>query len=266
MHFAADWYGSDSVTIVVMDRAGLRDSTRVAVHVRPVNDSPVLARVPDLTVPGDSTIVFSLAGYVMDVDDTTLCLRAEVAPMGPADSEASIEHVEGPGRTGPASSVHFAVDSLMNVSISFAGRFQCESLPVVVKVHDPQGGFDLDTLFLTVAPVVLPPVTQEIRDTLAAPDVPADYVLFQNYPNPFNPSTTFRFGLPEPSRVSAEVFNILGQRVATVFASDLQEGYHTMQWSPLNLASGAYIIVLEAHGLVSAGRESRMIKKISLVH
>ncbi|MBK7260232.1 MAG: T9SS type A sorting domain-containing protein [Ignavibacteriae bacterium] len=98
-----------------------------------------------------------------------------------------------------------------------------------------------------------------------APDVPADYVMFQNYPNPFNPATTIRFGLPEPSRVHAEVFNILGQLVATIFSSDLHEGYHTVQWSPVGLASGAYIIVLEAHGLVSAGRDARIIKKVSLV-
>jgi hypothetical protein len=341
MLLTADWSGTDSITVVVLDHAGLRDSTRVAVHVRPVNDAPVLARVPDLIIRGDSTVTFSLAAYVTDVDDSTASLRAEIAPLGPADPAAAIEHAVAGGKTAPSGAVHFAIDSLMNATISISGRFQCVGMPVVMKVHDPQGGIGLDTLLLTVAPNALPPVISAITDTMAVPgklytahahvhladadasplqyflvgpswlcidstgtlagippqasddtvmvivvdgrgasdslrfriitrgvapqDVPADYVLFQNYPNPFNPSTTLRFGLPEPSRVSAAVFNILGQRVASIFSSDLQEGYHTVQWAPVNLASGAYILVLEAHGLVSAGRDSRLIKKVTLV-
>jgi hypothetical protein len=327
--------------VTVTDRAGLQDSVRVAVHVTPVNDAPVVARVPDLIVRGDSTIAFNLARYVSDVDDTTSGIRADIRPMEPTVSDPTDERGIGGIKSGPAGSAHFDVDSLMNVRISITGRFQCANMPVIVRVSDPQGAMGTDTLFLSVVPNALPPVIQAIADTIAVPgqpymayarvasadaeaahlayslegpawltidstgrisgipprasedsvlvividswgasdslrfrivtrgvaaaDVPTDYVLYQNYPNPFNPSTTLRFGLPEPSRVTAEVFNILGQRVATVISSELREGYHSVQWVPENLASGAYIIVLEAHGLVSAGRDARMIRKVSLV-
>jgi hypothetical protein len=341
IHLASDRFGADSITITVVDRAGSSDSMRVAVRVLPVNDPPVIARVPNLIVGGDSALTFSLAGYVSDVDDPVSGLRAEIAPMQPTASSSPEEQGKESRKNILSGSAHFAIDSLMNVQISFSGRYECMSLPVLVRVFDRQGGIGMDTLFLTVTSRDLPPVILAIADTcivpgqpyssyvraglangefgpltfsvhgpawlsidstgkmsgippresvdtvlvivadcrgaadsvlfrivargVAAADVPADYVMFQNYPNPFNPATTIRFGLPEPSRVSAEVFNILGQRVATIFSSDLQEGYHTVQWAPVNLASGAYIIVLEAHGLLSASRDARMIKKVSLV-
>jgi hypothetical protein len=78
--------------------------------------------------------------------------------------------------------------------------------------------------------------------------------LAQNYPNPFNPGTTIRYTLPLPSRVTLEVFNILGQRVRTLVDGDQYAGTFYVVWDGTNgdgkrVASGVYIYRLQATGL-----------------
>lgn len=60
--------------------------------------------------------------------------------------------------------------------------------------------------------------------------LPVIYQLGQNYPNPFNPVTHIDFALPRPGHVSIFVFNILGQKVATIFDAQKEAGYHTVDW------------------------------------
>ena len=66
--------------------------------------------------------------------------------------------------------------------------------------------------------------------------LPRRFELFQNYPNPFNPSTTIPYQLPAPARVRLEVFNLLGQRVATLVDEEQQAGLHTAAWNGTDAA------------------------------
>ncbi len=99
-------------------------------------------------------------------------------------------------------------------------------------------------------------------------NIPSEYALFQNYPNPFNPSTNVKFGLPVQSRVSVEIFNILGQKVRTLVNNDFVAGYHVVEWNGRNdadqqLGSGMYILKITA-----TGEESSIftdVQKLTLV-
>ena len=76
--------------------------------------------------------------------------------------------------------------------------------------------------------------------------IPSSFALHQNYPNPFNPTTTIRFDLTEAAHVKLDIYNILGQQVATVVNRHMQPGYHAVHWNGINdtgnsLASGLYI-------------------------
>ncbi len=70
--------------------------------------------------------------------------------------------------------------------------------------------------------------------------IPDVFTLVGNYPNPFNPSTTIKFVLPQTSDVTLEVFNVLGQLVATQTLREQQAGEHAVQFNAANLASGMY--------------------------
>lgn len=81
--------------------------------------------------------------------------------------------------------------------------------------------------------------------------IPKTYELAQNFPNPFNPSTTIRYGLPMPGRVSLKIYNILGEQVVTLVNNqEKPAGYHVAIWDGKNqggqqVANGVYIYQIQ---------------------
>jgi hypothetical protein len=70
---------------------------------------------------------------------------------------------------------------------------------------------------------------------------PAKYCLNQNYPNPFNPITTISFSLAKSSLVKLEVYNSLGQKVATLVNTFKPAGNYESKLDATHLASGIYL-------------------------
>lgn len=93
--------------------------------------------------------------------------------------------------------------------------------------------------------------------------VVTDYALSQNYPNPFNPTTTIEFALPNSSRVDIEIFNILGQKVATLFSGNKAVGYHQVEWNASNFGSGVYFYKISATS--ERGDKFQSVKKLMLM-
>ena len=76
-------------------------------------------------------------------------------------------------------------------------------------------------------------VTQHAGGTLAAR-------LCQNQPNPFNASTTVRFALDRAQHARLDIFNIHGQRVATLVDAHFPPGQHDIPFDAKSLSSGLY--------------------------
>ncbi len=90
--------------------------------------------------------------------------------------------------------------------------------------------------------------TRSVSDQLS--EIPSDYVLEQNYPNPFNPSTVFEFAAPKQSHISLELYNLLGERVATIIDGTLSAGYYSVPFNATRIASGVYFYRMRAGDFV----------------
>jgi len=91
------------------------------------------------------------------------------------------------------------------------------------------------------------------------PDLPQTVELQQNYPNPFNPSTTIAFGVPEAGKVTLEVFDVLGRKVATLLDGENKTaGRYNVRFDARELASGMYIYRLQAG-------DKTITKKLTLI-
>ncbi len=81
--------------------------------------------------------------------------------------------------------------------------------------------------------------------TQSADNIPKSFDLSQNFPNPFNPATIIRYSIPSESRVKLEIFNAIGQRVATLVDGERNGGTYEAEWKGA-VTSGIYFYRLEA--------------------
>jgi hypothetical protein len=107
-----------------------------------------------------------------------------------------------------------------------------------------------------------------LRITGSGNVLPKEFALNQNYPNPFNPTTNIKYALPVDSKLTIEIYNMLGQRVRTLVNGDQPAGYHTMEWNGTGntgqqLASGVYFLQMSAQGV--NGKKFNELRKLMLM-
>jgi len=72
-----------------------------------------------------------------------------------------------------------------------------------------------------------------------------------NYPNPFNPTTTIGFALDCAANIRLDVFNVMGQKVATLIDEYMETGRYKVDWDGTDdfgvpVASGIYLYRIRA--------------------
>jgi len=89
--------------------------------------------------------------------------------------------------------------------------------------------------------------------------IPNEFRLFQNYPNPFNPSTIIKFTIPQNERremqdVRLKVYDVLGNKVATLVNEEMLAGTYEVEFNPAfsiqNPVSGIYFYQLRADSFI----------------
>jgi hypothetical protein len=88
---------------------------------------------------------------------------------------------------------------------------------------------------------------------------PKEFKLEQNFPNPFNPSTTIQYQLPQDSKVTLKVYDILGSEVATLVNEEQEVGYKEVRFNGSLFSSGIYIYRLVSGDYLSV-KKMMMVK------
>jgi len=73
--------------------------------------------------------------------------------------------------------------------------------------------------------------------------IPLKYELESPYPNPFNPTTTIKFSLIDnQTNFKLNIYDIRGRLVETLYAGQIEYGYHTFKWNASSYSSGIYFV------------------------
>ena len=85
------------------------------------------------------------------------------------------------------------------------------------------------------------------------------YALAQSFPNPFSGTALIQYALKQPEKVSLDVYNVLGQRVATLVDKMQGAGTYEVSFDAANLPAGIYIYRIQA-GSFTESRSMTLVR------
>jgi hypothetical protein len=98
---------------------------------------------------------------------------------------------------------------------------------------------------------------------------PLSFALAPAWPNPFNRRAVIRYQLPQDSRASLKVYNIMGQLVKTLADGVQSAGYYTATWDGTSdqgtkLAAGIYVCKFSAEAVDGSQRFNK-VRSLTLI-
>ncbi len=229
-----NYYTRQAIPLVVIatDPSGLTDRDTIEINIDGVNDMPAaFSRV----VPNDGASFTHNAAVLAwrqssDVDNDALTYSLNILINGLLDTTFVM-----------ADTTKFIdFNSLLALT-------QSTRVFWTVKVSDGQIDRSADNGigYFDLALITSVESTEKV--------VPGTYALHANYPNPFNPTTTLSYDLPERAEVSLEIYNVLGEKLRSLFDGTQPAGQHTLVWdakddSGIQVTSGVYFLRMVAKG------------------
>ncbi len=232
-HPAPDFSGADHFYYVISDGVSGTDTGRVTIDVAPVNDPPRWRDVPDtLWLEPQQPAEINLWAWAYDPETPASELHFSVS-VEPEALKWRLATQEGYLILYPTPEV------------------AREPVKLFLNVRDDANLTDQAVIYVAVnssRPSAADQARQKQRVTSVS-----------NFPNPFNSSTTIRFSLSQSSRVAVELYNLVGERVNTIWQGELPAGPHQLRWEGRDdrgnsLASGVYLYRIVAERTVWQGR------------
>lgn len=194
-----------------------------------------------------------------NVTNINICVR-RVNTNGLARISGTVRSAAGATLQGASIIAENETGVLVGMGVSEPdGAYMIEAVsPGSITLIADREGFNTATRSVNLAPSILSvenvDVTMLPGGPLSAgpmPEIPAAFSLDQNYPNPFNPGTVIRFALSSSGPTTLEVFNLVGQRVATLVSTSLPAGKYEYTFDAGGLASGIYFYKLQSGSQVA---------------
>jgi len=141
-----------------------------------------------------------------------------------------------------------------------------DSISVQVGVYGVDDGFTITDNLLVASDTEEITVQIGVGVQVAVDEsniTPFEFALHQNYPNPFNPETNIQIDIAQKSDVTVSIFNLMGQKVATLYNGNMDQGIYHIKWNGLSdhgtvLPSGMYFYEMKSPAYHS-------VKKLVLV-
>ncbi|MCU0613084.1 MAG: T9SS type A sorting domain-containing protein [Candidatus Eisenbacteria bacterium] len=258
--------------VVVSKELDFTDAFRLAINDRADQDTiEHWYRIRNLLVKFDSLGNTVLDGYLPTVVDTMSMGEVKVA-MKPNTT------VNDPSDFDEGWYVEMAIDLK---AIGYPAGLGDKALFMGATLYDgdaftnPADDYGTRTWFFregadpwtsdAAAWCVLSPTVITSIDDPTASGIPERFELMGNFPNPFNPSTQIRYAVAKESKVTIQVFDLLGRAVATVPVGIKQAGVHESSFSATALPSGAYFYRVEFQSTATGQLLSTLIGKMMLL-
>lgn len=172
--------------------------------------------INDLPADWQSSLCFGINCFSPSLDSAATTPDFFTDPLDPGDTLITSVHVFAFNNNGTAN-VQVQVGTFRNPNDRVTIDFTATTLPVSVE-----------------------------DETLTA----KDFYLNQNFPNPFNPATRINYGVAKSGNVEISVYNILGNKVATLVNEFKPTGNYNVDFNASKLSSGVYFYKIVANGFV----------------
>jgi hypothetical protein len=144
-----------------------------------------------------------------------------------------------PNKVVMMDTLNFAGWKLLQVPVSEIGTGTLSLHSIVLRQQ--KGAYPEGTIYIDdVQYGVITGINNQGKNIVAD-----NFKLHQNYPNPFNPRTVIGYQLPLTSQVKLSIYNVLGQKVATLVNKKQTAGSYQVEWDASDFASGIYWYRLE---------------------
>jgi len=254
------------VLVLILLVASLAMAQRMAIKLDVTNGTGAVSDTFGLAVNATNCIDAALGEYELPPKPPSGVFDVRfVETCSPAIQGLKIDYHEGSLTT--AMTGFFKIEYQQgdpNQPVIFSWPSNLSNAFTSLRLKDPFGGgmVNVDMLANTTATIAadagLPSLKIEYTGIIVVSGVhelkngiPTEFTLNQNYPNPFNPTTSIDFAVQKASFTEVAVYNVLGQKVTTLVAEQLNPGFYTAKWNSTDdngvaVSSGVYYVRMTA--------------------